>query len=84
MEAGSARHRHRECADRIESSGGQPETITEGNLCLAATKRSENTEKLGQSGIADTRVAVGKPGSYEAIAAVFGVELAVTSRVRGS
>jgi hypothetical protein len=27
---------------------------------------------------------VGKPGSYEAIAAVFGVELAVTSRVRGS
>ncbi|OQE17804.1 hypothetical protein PENFLA_c023G06384 [Penicillium flavigenum] len=73
MEAGSARHRHRGCADRIESSGSQPETVIEGNLCFAAIQKSKNTAKLGQSGIADTRVAVGEPGSYEVIAAVFGV-----------
>lgn len=73
MEAGSARRRHHGCADRIESSGSQPETVTEGNLCFAAIQKSKNTAKLGQSGIADTRVAVGEPGSYEAIAAVFGV-----------
>ena len=73
MEAESARHRYRGCADRTESSRSWPETVIEGDLCLAATKRSENVEKLGKSRIADTRVATGEPGSYEAIAAVFGV-----------
>ncbi|KAJ5597325.1 hypothetical protein N7537_007409, partial [Penicillium hordei] len=36
-------------------------------------KGAEDTKKLGQSAIPDTRAAVGEPGSYEAIAAVFGV-----------
>lgn len=73
MEAGPARSRHCGCPNSVESSGSQPEAVTESDLRFAATKGTEDAKKLGQSAISDTRAAVGEPGSYEAIAEVFGV-----------
>ncbi|KAF7525691.1 hypothetical protein PCG10_004682 [Penicillium crustosum] len=42
-------------------------------IVLSPAGGTEDAKKLGQSAISDTRAAVGEPGSYEAIAEVFGV-----------
>ncbi|KGO73393.1 hypothetical protein PITC_085310 [Penicillium italicum] len=52
---------------------GQRDTETVDVPRVLTTKGTEEAKKSGQSGIPDTRAVVGEPGSYEAIAAVFGV-----------
>ncbi|KAJ5823641.1 hypothetical protein N7447_005981 [Penicillium robsamsonii] len=62
MEARSARHQHRGCADSIEYSGSQPEAITERDLCFTAAKEPEDVGKLGESTVPNTRAAVAVGG----------------------
>ncbi|KAF4761113.1 hypothetical protein HAV15_006723 [Penicillium sp. str.  len=57
----------------LSPAGVSQKQLQKAICALQQQKGTEDAKKLGQSAIADTRATVGEPGSYEAIAAVFGV-----------